>query len=168
MAQIHSFRSSSASEISERDHTQIVRSSPSLILNCNSVSSGFLDPLAPSFLLSQIPFLIFSNSIFGRSDHRIFSEKILGERGRSETKMYGFEALTFNIHGGYLEAIVRGHRAGLLTAADYNNLCQCESLDDIKMHLSATEYGPYLQNGAIPFQIDRLNSNFLFRLFRLV
>jgi V-type H+-transporting ATPase subunit d len=62
--------------------------------------------------------------------------------------MYGFEAMTFNIHGGYLEAIVRGHRAGLLTAADYNNLCQCETLDDIKMHLSATEYGPYLQNGA--------------------
>lgn len=67
-------------------------------------------------------------------------------------KMYGFEAMTFNIHGGYLEAIVRGHRAGLLTAADYNNLCQCETLDDIKMHLSATEYGPYLQNGAFSQQ----------------
>ncbi|KAK9010735.1 hypothetical protein V6N11_043604 [Hibiscus sabdariffa] len=64
--------------------------------------------------------------------------------------MYGFEAMTFNIHGGYLEAIVRGHRAGLLTAADYNNLCQCETLDDIKMHLSATEYGPYLQNEPSP------------------
>lgn len=61
--------------------------------------------------------------------------------------MYGFEALTFNVHGGYLEAIVRGYRSGLLTASDYNNLCQCETLDDIKMHLSATEYGPYLQNG---------------------
>ncbi|KAI8007893.1 V-type proton ATPase subunit d2 [Camellia lanceoleosa] len=60
--------------------------------------------------------------------------------------MYGFEAMTFNIHGGYLEAIMRGYRSGLLTAADYNNLCQCETLDDIKMHLSATEYGPYLQN----------------------
>ncbi|CAA0823394.1 V-type proton ATPase subunit d2 [Striga hermonthica] len=65
-------------------------------------------------------------------------------------KMYGFEALTFNIHGGYLEAIVRGYRSGLLTAADYNNLCQCETLDDIKMHLSATEYGPYLQNEPSP------------------
>ncbi|KAK4393079.1 V-type proton ATPase subunit d2 [Sesamum angolense] len=64
--------------------------------------------------------------------------------------MYGFEALTFNIHGGYLEAIVRGYRSGLLTAADYNNLCQCETLDDIKMHLSATEYGPYLQNEPSP------------------
>ncbi|KAF7132289.1 hypothetical protein RHSIM_Rhsim09G0146500 [Rhododendron simsii] len=62
--------------------------------------------------------------------------------------MYGFEAMTFNIHGGYLEAIVRGYRSGLLTAADYNNLCQCETLDDIKMHLSATEYGPYLQNAS--------------------
>ena len=30
-----------------------------------------------------------------------------------------------------------------------NNLCQCETLDDIKMHLTATEYGPYLQNGEI-------------------
>lgn len=67
--------------------------------------------------------------------------------------MYGFEALTFNIHGGYLEAIVRGHRSSLLTAADYNNLCQCETLDDIKMHLSATEYGPYLQNGGSPFSL---------------
>ncbi|TKY65211.1 V-type proton ATPase subunit d2 [Spatholobus suberectus] len=64
--------------------------------------------------------------------------------------MYGFEALTFNIHGGFLEAIVRGHRSGLLTTADYNNLCQCETLDDIKMHLSATEYGPYLQNEPSP------------------
>lgn len=73
--------------------------------------------------------------------------------------MYGFEAMTFNIHGGYLEAIVRGYRAGLLTAADYNNLCQCETLDDIKMHLSATEYGPYLQNGAF----SMLNSIFFFR-----
>ncbi|GKA62304.1 V-type proton ATPase subunit D2 [Tanacetum coccineum] len=73
--------------------------------------------------------------------------------------MYGFEAMTFNIHGGYLEAIVRGYRSGLLTAADYNNLCQCETLDDIKMHLSATEYGPYLQNGdnaRIKLQMGRL------------
>lgn len=55
----------------------------------------------------------------------------------------------FNIHGGYLEAILRGHRSGLLTAADYKNLCQCKTLNDIKMHLSATEYAPYLQNSAV-------------------
>ncbi|KAL8140849.1 hypothetical protein V2J09_006870 [Rumex salicifolius] len=70
--------------------------------------------------------------------------------------MYGFEALTFNIHGGYLEAIVRGYRSGLLTAADYNNLCQCETLDDIKMHLSATEYGTYLQNEPSPLHTTTL------------
>lgn len=36
------------------------------------------------------------------------------------------------------EAIVRGHKAGLLTVSDYNNLCQCETLDDIKLHLVST------------------------------
>ena len=86
-------------------------------------------------LFCLVPFLPSTNFEI-RNRHQIRSE------------MYGFEALTFNIHGGFLEAIVRGHRAGLLTTADYNNLCQCETLDDIKMHLSATEYGPYLQNGA--------------------
>ncbi|PRQ26721.1 putative ATPase, V0 complex, c/d subunit [Rosa chinensis] len=63
--------------------------------------------------------------------------------------MYGFKAMTFNIHNGYLEAIIRRHRAGFLTAANYNNLCQCETLDDIKIDLSATEYSPYLQNALI-------------------
>lgn len=68
-------------------------------------------------------------------------------RSFSKMSMYGFEALSFNVDGGYLEAIVRGYRSGLLTSADYNNLCQCENLDDIKMHLGATDYGPYLANG---------------------
>ncbi|CAN6896920.1 unnamed protein product, partial [Brassica oleracea] len=44
----------------------------------------------------------------------------------------------------------RRHHAGLLTTTDYNNLCQCENLDDIKMHLSATKYGSYLQNEPSP------------------
>ena len=33
------------------------------------------------------------------------------------------------------EAVVRGHKSGLFTSADYNNLCQCETLEDIKLHL---------------------------------
>ena len=69
--------------------------------------------------------------------------------------MAGFEALFFNIKDGYLgntlfytakhslssekllftEAIVRGHKSGLLNHIDYNNLCQCESLEDIKLNL---------------------------------
>lgn len=38
------------------------------------------------------------------------------------------------------EAIVRGHKSGLLTVADYNNLTQCEALDDIKLNLVRPTY----------------------------
>jgi hypothetical protein len=38
-------------------------------------------------------------------------------------------------HTTTTEAIVRGHKAGLLTVPDYNNLTQCEALDDIKLNL---------------------------------
>jgi len=34
-----------------------------------------------------------------------------------------------NIDDGYLEAILRGFRGGILTSTDYANLCQCESID---------------------------------------
>ncbi len=40
-----------------------------------------------------------------------------------------------NLENGCAEAIVRGHKGSLLTTADYNNLTQCETLDDIKLHL---------------------------------
>ena len=45
------------------------------------------------------------------------------------------QAAYANINDGYVEALVRGYRGGLLTAGDYNNLSQCENLDDVKMHL---------------------------------
>eukprot|EP00243_Klebsormidium_subtile_P003700 TRINITY_DN17291_c0_g1_i1.p1 TRINITY_DN17291_c0_g1~~TRINITY_DN17291_c0_g1_i1.p1 ORF type:complete len:354 (+),score=82.99 TRINITY_DN17291_c0_g1_i1:399-1460(+) len=64
--------------------------------------------------------------------------------------MYGFEAMSFNIKDGFLEAIVRGYKAGLLSAIDYNNLCQCETLDDIKLQLSGTDYGNFLANEPSP------------------
>ena len=54
--------------------------------------------------------------------------------------------MSFNIQDGYLEGIVRGYRSGLLSPADYNNLCQCENLDDVKLHLQSTDYGTFLQN----------------------
>ena len=38
------------------------------------------------------------------------------------------------------DAVVRGHRSGLLTTADYNNLCQCETLDDIKLNLVRAQH----------------------------
>ena len=49
-----------------------------------------------------------------------------------------------NVDTGYLEGILRGYRAGILSSADYANLCQCETLDDLKMHLASTDYGNFL------------------------
>jgi len=54
--------------------------------------------------------------------------------------------LTFNINDGYLEAVLRGYRLGILTTTDYNNLVQCEVLDDMRLHLASTGYGDFLAN----------------------
>mmetsp|Transcript_16634 Transcript_16634/g.34122 ORF Transcript_16634/g.34122 Transcript_16634/m.34122 type:complete len:351 (-) Transcript_16634:1137-2189(-) len=56
----------------------------------------------------------------------------------------------FNVDDGYLEAIVRGYRAGILSSTDYANLCQCENLEDLRMHLSSTDYGNLMQNEPAP------------------
>ncbi|RKP26010.1 V0 complex, c/d subunit of ATPase [Syncephalis pseudoplumigaleata] len=60
------------------------------------------------------------------------------------------ETLMFNVDDGYLEGIVRGYRSGLLSSTNYVNLTQCESLDDLKLQLSATDYGNLLQNEPSP------------------
>ena len=76
--------------------------------------------------------------------------------------MWSQEGLYFNVKHGYLgthvcpksqrtlpaglttfmhaEAVVRGHKSGLFSATDYNNLCQCESLEDIKLHLVSSPF----------------------------
>lgn len=40
-----------------------------------------------------------------------------------------FPELYFNVDSGYLEGLVRGFKAGVLSQADYVNLVQCESLE---------------------------------------
>lgn len=45
------------------------------------------------------------------------------------TTSRSMEALFFNSHSGYLEGVLRGFKAGLLTQAQYSNLTQCETLD---------------------------------------
>ena len=78
----------------------------------------------------------------------------------------------FNIDHGYLEALIRGFKGGLLNQADYTNLVQCETLEgkfylsfsfpfcceimqnflsDLKLHVQSTDYGNFLANepGAI-------------------
>lgn len=58
--------------------------------------------------------------------------------------------LFFNVNDGYAEGIVRGYRTSLLKQSDYMNLTQCETLDDLKLHLSSTDYGNFLQNEPSP------------------
>lgn len=60
------------------------------------------------------------------------------------------EALFFNAHAGFLEGIVRGFKAGLISQAQYSNLTQCETIDDFRMQLSATDYGNFLANETPP------------------
>ena len=40
-----------------------------------------------------------------------------------------WQMLFSNIDDGYLEGLLRGYRAGILTSTDYADLCQCETID---------------------------------------
>ncbi|KAL3428184.1 vacuolar ATP synthase subunit d [Phlyctema vagabunda] len=53
------------------------------------------------------------------------------------------EGLFFNVNNGYIEGIVRGYRNSLLTGQNYNNLTQCETIDDLKLQLGPA-YGDFL------------------------
>jgi len=57
---------------------------------------------------------------------------------------------TFNANDGYLEALLRGFRSGILTTTDYANLVQCDALEDMKLHLAQTDYGDFLANEPSP------------------
>jgi len=46
----------------------------------------------------------------------------------------------FNIFHGYTEALVRGMRSSFLGDADYHHLTQCESLDDVRLNLTESDY----------------------------
>lgn len=48
--------------------------------------------------------------------------------------------MSFNMENGFIEAILRGTRAGFLTEFEYGQLCLCESLDDVKLSLGDTDY----------------------------
>lgn len=63
-------------------------------------------------------------------------------------------SLSFNIDHGYLEGLVRGFRSGILRQADYLNLVQCETLEDLKLHLQSTDYGNFLANEASPLSVQ--------------
>lgn len=82
----------------------------------------------------------------------------------------------FNIDGGYLEALCRGFKCGILQQSDYLNLVQCETLEgifinqhhflgqfvlhliffflDLKLHLAGTDYGSFLSNEPSPLSVS--------------
>ncbi|KAM8787080.1 V-type proton ATPase subunit d 2 isoform 2-T2 [Rhynchonycteris naso] len=66
--------------------------------------------------------------------------------------------LFFNVDHGYLEGLVRGCKAGLLTQQDYINLVQCETLEDLKVHLQTTDYGNFLANQTNPLTVSKIDT----------
>lgn len=51
---------------------------------------------------------------------------------------------TFNILHGFVEALVRGMRNSFLADSDYHHLTQCESLEDVKLNLTESDYAEAL------------------------
>ncbi|KAI0462140.1 H(+)-transporting V0 sector ATPase subunit d [Komagataella kurtzmanii] len=81
------------------------------------------------------------------------------------------EGLFFNIENGYIEALVRGYRSGLLTSSQYINLTQCDTLEDLKLQLSSTDYGNFMANVPSPLStstIQRKASDKLYDEFNYI
>ena len=55
---------------------------------------------------------------------------------------------TFNILHGLPEALVRGMRSSFLQDPDYHHLTQCETLDDIRLNLTESDYADALADSA--------------------
>ncbi|XP_012999611.1 V-type proton ATPase subunit d 2 isoform X2 [Cavia porcellus] len=74
--------------------------------------------------------------------------------------------LHFNVDHGYLEGLVRGCKASLLTPQDYVNLVQCETLEDLKIHLQTTDYGNFLANETNPLTVSKIDTEMRKKLCR--
>ncbi|CAF1292437.1 unnamed protein product [Adineta ricciae] len=64
------------------------------------------------------------------------------------------EDLVFNLDHGYAEGLCRGFRSGILKSTDYHNLVQCETLEDLRLHLQSTDYGNFLSNESNPLTVN--------------
>ncbi|XP_059810647.1 V-type proton ATPase subunit d 2-like isoform X2 [Hypanus sabinus] len=65
-----------------------------------------------------------------------------------------FAEFYFNVDNGYLEGLVRGFKGGILKQADFLNLVQCQTLEDLKLHLQSTDYGSFLSNETGPLTVS--------------
>ncbi|KAH3692554.1 V-type proton ATPase subunit d-like [Dreissena polymorpha] len=71
--------------------------------------------------------------------------------------MMQYQDMFFNIDHGYLEGLVRGFKSGILKKGDYLNLVQCETLEDLKLHLQSTDYGNFLANEPSPLSVSTID-----------
>ncbi|ODV77726.1 ATPase, V0 complex, subunit D [Suhomyces tanzawaensis NRRL Y-17324] len=76
------------------------------------------------------------------------------------------EGLFFNVNNGYLEGVVRGYKSGLLRSPQYVNLTQCETLDDLKLQLSSTDYGNFLASYSGPLSTSVIQQNLSKKLYQ--
>ncbi|ODV69124.1 ATPase, V0 complex, subunit D [Hyphopichia burtonii NRRL Y-1933] len=76
------------------------------------------------------------------------------------------EGLFFNIDYGYVEGVVRGYRNGLLVGNQYVNLTQCDNLEDLKLQLSATDYGNFLASQAGPLSTSIIQDSLSRKLYQ--
>jgi len=61
---------------------------------------------------------------------------------------------------------VRGFRSGILNSADYTNLTQCDTLEDMRLALSATDYGDFLASEPSPLHTTTISEKCTQRLVR--
>ncbi|KAG0170542.1 H(+)-transporting V0 sector ATPase subunit d [Apophysomyces sp. BC1034] len=73
-------------------------------------------------------------------------------------------ALFFNANDGYVDGILRGYRSGILNSVQYMNFTQCESLEDLRLQLGATNYGTLLQNEPSPIATSTIQEKLTERL----
>ncbi|ABN66297.2 vacuolar ATPase V0 domain subunit d (36 kDa) [Scheffersomyces stipitis CBS 6054] len=76
------------------------------------------------------------------------------------------EGLFFNVNYGYVEGVVRGYKSGLLTSNQYVNLTQCDNLEDLKLQLSATDYGNFLAQQSGPLSTSIIQDNLSKKLYQ--
>lgn len=89
----------------------------------------------------------------------------------------------FNENNGYVDAILRGYRSGILNSTQYLNFTQCETLEgkkrkktaflfdrltqlalDLRLQIGATDYGTLLQNEPSPIATSTISEKLTQRL----
>ncbi|CAK8696148.1 unnamed protein product [Clavelina lepadiformis] len=67
---------------------------------------------------------------------------------------FDLSEIFYNVDSGYLEGLIRGFKNGILRQEDYRHLTQCDTLEDLKLHLQGTDYGNFLANEPSPLTVS--------------